>query len=86
MLSQMLAWVVLSSVVLADLDIKVEAGAEEIMDGGYRGQIHLVPQLPEGKYKRHLTWTTSAFADIDAFFTAMKLPDPAPRRATAPRC
>jgi hypothetical protein len=80
MLGEMLAWVVLSSLVLSDLDIKVEAGVDEIMDGGYRGQIHLVPQLPEGKYKKHLAWTTKAFTDIDAFFTALKLPDPAPYR------
>lgn len=78
MLEDMLVWVFL--VVLSDLHVKVEAGADEVMDGGYRGTIHLVPQLPEGRYKRHLTWATRAFADIDAFFTAMKLPDPAPYR------
>jgi hypothetical protein len=58
----------------------VEAGQEEVMDGGYRGKIHLVPQLPEGRYKKHLTWVTQAMEHIDAFFTAMKLPDPAPYR------
>ena len=50
----MLAWVVFSSLVLSDLDIKVEAGADEDMDGGYRGKIHLVPQLPMASYRKHL--------------------------------
>lgn len=76
----MLVWVLFTSLVLADLDIKVEPGADEMMDGGYRGQIHLVPQLPTGKYKQHLTWATQAFADIDAFFSHLDLPDPPPYR------
>jgi len=65
---------------LADLGITVDAGADEIMDGGYRGSIHLVPQLPEGRYKRHREWTTKAWIDIDAFFSSLELPDPAPYR------
>src|SRR5438309_8432460 len=32
-------------------------GIDEIMDGGYRGKIHLVPQLPVGNYRTHLAWT-----------------------------
>jgi hypothetical protein len=58
----------------------VEAGHEEIMDGGYRGKIHLVPQLPQGRYKKHLEWVTQAMDHIDAFFTGLSLPDPAPYR------
>lgn len=58
----------------------VEAGADEIMDGGYRGKIHLVPQLPEGRYKKHGTWVAQAMEHIDAFFTGLELPDPAPYR------
>ena len=45
-------------------------GAEEIMDGGYRGKIRLVPELPIGTYRKHLTWVASAMTQIDTFFTA----------------
>jgi len=43
-------------------------GPAELMDGGYRGKIQLVPQLPLGKYRKHLTWTDGAMRSIDAFF------------------
>ncbi|MBS1124844.1 MAG: hypothetical protein H6Q90_7072 [Deltaproteobacteria bacterium] len=43
-------------------------GPAELMDGGYRGTIRLVPQLPLGKYRKHLTWTDGAIRSIDAFF------------------
>jgi len=45
-------------------------GADEVMDGGYRGKIHLVPQLPVGDYRQHLVWVAAAMKDIDAFFAA----------------
>lgn len=53
-------------------------GPEEIMDGGYRGKIHLVPQLPTGKYRQHLAWVASARASIDAFFRELFDGQPAP--------
>jgi len=43
-------------------------GPAEIMDGGYRGKIQLVPQLPLGTYIKHLTWTDAALRSIDTFF------------------
>jgi hypothetical protein len=46
-------------------------GPDEIMDGGYRGQIHLVPQLPIGSYRRHLAWVAEATRSIDKFFADM---------------
>jgi hypothetical protein len=49
-------------------------GHEEIMDGGYRGKIHLVPQLPIGAYRDHLTWVAAAMKEIDAFFAAFEQP------------
>ena len=49
-------------------------GTDEIMDGGYRGKIHLVPQLPVGGYRVHLEWVGTAMHEIDAFFTA-QFPD-----------
>src|SRR5438105_3626762 len=57
----------------------VDVGADEIMDGGYRGKIHLVPQLPTGGYRTHLVWVAAAMKDIDAFFA-----DVFPSSVTAP--
>ncbi len=45
-------------------------GADELMDGGYRGQIHLVPELPVGAHRAQLAWTLDAMRAIDAFFAA----------------
>jgi hypothetical protein len=46
-------------------------GPDEVMDGGYRGKIHLVPQLPIGSYRKHLTWVAEATRSIDGFFAAL---------------
>jgi hypothetical protein len=54
-------------------------GPEEIMDGGYRGKIHLVPQLPIGAHRQHLRWVAEAMQSIDAFFRAAFADLPAPR-------
>lgn len=51
-----------------DFGAVATAGEEEEMDGGYRGTIHLVPQLPIKRYRKHLEWVAAAFADFDAFF------------------
>ncbi len=40
-------------------------GQAETMDGGYRGQIRLVPQLPTGAHRVHLTRVAAAMADFD---------------------
>jgi len=53
-----------------DLEHTVGVGADEIMDGGYRGKIHLVPELPEGKYRQQLVWVDKGLRAIDDFFTA----------------
>jgi hypothetical protein len=45
-------------------------GRDEVMDGGYRGKIHLVPQLPVGSYRPHLVWVGAAMQKIDAFMKA----------------
>jgi hypothetical protein len=45
-------------------------GAEEDMDGGYRGTIHLVPELPIKQYRKHLEWVAAALKEFDAFFKA----------------
>lgn len=46
-------------------------GPDEIMDGGYRGKIHLVPQLPTGKHRKHLEWMLAASRSIDDFFARL---------------
>src|SRR5262249_60082205 len=43
-------------------------GPEEVMDGGYRGKIHLVPQLPIGAHRQHLQWVAEAMRSVDEFF------------------
>jgi hypothetical protein len=54
-------------------------GPEEVMDGGYRGKIRLVPQLPLGKHRKHLEWTSGALRAIDRFFADLYA-----QHATAP--
>lgn len=39
-------------------------GPLEIMDGGYRGKIKLVPQLPTGGHRRHLEHVALALEDL----------------------
>jgi hypothetical protein len=51
-----------------DLGHVAGVGPDEIMDGGYRGKIKLVPQLPIGEYRKHLEWTQASLVAIDAFF------------------
>lgn len=53
-------------------------GPEEIMDGGYRGKIHLVPQLPTGRYRQHLAWVVAAKRSIDDFFAQLFATRPPP--------
>lgn len=31
-------------------------GRDQLMDGGWRGEMRLVPELPIGQYRRHLEW------------------------------
>jgi hypothetical protein len=53
-------------------------GDDEMMDGGFRGTIHLVPQLPTGAYRQHLAWVTAAMTEIEKFFAA-QFADQAPK-------
>ncbi len=39
-----------------------------VMDGGFRGSIRIVPELPVGRYEKHLGWIAESSADFDAFF------------------
>jgi len=46
-------------------------GPEEVMDGGFRGTIHLVPQLPILGYRKHLEWVADSTRAVDRFFDAL---------------
>jgi len=53
-------------------------GPDELMDGGYRGKIHLVPELPTGKYRTHLAWVADSLRSIDGLFQKLYAGQPAP--------
>ena len=46
-------------------------GVEQEIDGGWRGRLHLVPELPVGRYERHLEWVRAAALGYDGFFAAI---------------
>ncbi len=50
------------------------AGTEEEhqMQGGFRGTIHIVPELPVGAHQRHLRWVLGAQRDIATFVKAIE--------------
>jgi len=50
------------------------AGVEQpyIMEGGFRGSIKIVPELPVGRYEKHLDWIKKSSDDFLTFFTALK--------------
>ncbi|MDB4953494.1 MAG: hypothetical protein JWO36_1063 [Myxococcales bacterium] len=54
-------------------------GEDEVMDGGYRGKIHLVPQLPTGRYRQHLARVAAAMKSIDEFLASDQSGDSARR-------
>lgn len=53
-------------------------GPEELMEGGYRGKIKLVPQLPTGAYRKHLVWVGDAMLAIDDWFAELFAKQTAP--------
>jgi hypothetical protein len=58
-----------------------------VMDGGFRGMIQLVPHVPEGVERKHLTWVRSALDEIDSVYAAARThagrTGPAPRYRSA---
>lgn len=50
------------------------------IDGGYRGSIELVPELPVLAHAKHLVFARDAMVDIDAFFAALGRAAPSPLR------
>lgn len=45
--------------------------AEHMMEGGFRGSIHIVPELPIGRYEKHLQWVVKSAEDFDDFFKGL---------------
>jgi hypothetical protein len=45
--------------------------AAQDFDGGYRGQLRLVPHLPVGPEVRHLEFVTGALLELDDFFARL---------------
>lgn len=68
----------LALAIFADNGSVAGVGPDEIMDGGYRGKIHLVPELPAGKYRKHLEAVSFATTSIDDFFAKLFDKHPAP--------
>jgi hypothetical protein len=50
---------------------EVDVLAPQRIDGGYRGEIALVPALPVGRDRKHLGWVADALHDFDRFFAAI---------------
>lgn len=46
-------------------------GPDELLDGGFRGTIHLVPQLPLAEHRQHLDWVATGMHDTDRFFAQL---------------
>jgi hypothetical protein len=44
---------------------------EHVMQGGFRGTIHIVPEPPVGRYRSHLAWVSEATQEFDRFFGAI---------------
>jgi hypothetical protein len=61
-----------------DVGAVAGVGPDEVMDGGYRGKIHLVPELPIKGHRQHLDWVVQAMRSIDELFAALFTDRPAP--------
>jgi hypothetical protein len=53
---------------------------DQEMDGGWRGQLRLVPELPVGIHRRQLAWVAAGCLAIDDFFRSLLLHASAPVR------
>jgi len=42
------------------------------MDGGFRGTVQLVPELPVGVHERHLHWTLDAMREVGTFLRVVE--------------
>jgi hypothetical protein len=53
---------------------KIIPGVEDpyVMDGGFRGNVSIVPAVPVNAYRKHLERVSAALADIEQFFGELK--------------
>jgi hypothetical protein len=49
---------------------------DQTMDGGFRGTLHLLPEVPTGAARGQLGWVLSAARDFDAFFAQLAPGEP----------
>ncbi len=49
---------------------------EQMMDGGFRGNIRLIPMLPKGKHRKQLEWVAASLRDFDRFMTGISKGEP----------
>ncbi|MBI2898087.1 MAG: hypothetical protein HYY06_31330 [Deltaproteobacteria bacterium] len=56
------------------------AGVERewVMEGGFRGTIQIVPELPVARHARHLEWVAAAMDDFSEFFEGLAARAPRP--------
>ena len=47
--------------------VRSDVEHEHLMDGGFRGKIHIVPAEPVGADRKHLEWLTNAYEKMDAW-------------------
>lgn len=52
--------------------VVVGVEARHTMDGGWRGNIELVPEPPLGRHRRHVAWLVPAFRDYARFFAGLE--------------
>jgi hypothetical protein len=57
---------------------------ESTMDGGFRGKIHIVPELPVANHRRQLAWVEAAMRDIDSLFADLRARGAASAGASGP--
>jgi len=46
--------------------------SDHMMNGGFRGIIHIVPEWPWRQYKKHLEWVTTSAQDFNVFFDKLE--------------
>lgn len=54
-------------------------GKDEMMNGGFRGMLHLVPEPPMGQYRKQLEWVLSSARDFETFFRDLYAGQAAPK-------
>ncbi|MFO0663549.1 MAG: hypothetical protein U0174_06335 [Polyangiaceae bacterium] len=64
--------------------VRSDTEREHMMDGGFRGKIHIVPAEPIGPERHHLEWIKSSYEKTDAWMKQMASLSPKHRYRTTP--